>query len=355
MTIAFALLLVVHGLIHLMGFAKAFGYAALPALTIPISRPMGAVWLLSALIFLAAAAALLLWPRWWWAVALVGVVSSTAVIIPSWADARFGAAANALVLAALVVGFFWSGPVSLRAEYEDDVLQGLGHAGNDALVLESDLSHLPGPVARYLRQSGVVGKPRVWHFEATMRGRIRSAPDTPWMPLRAEQHNFFVEGRSRYFYMTARRAGVPLAGYHRYAGTEATMRVKVIGLVPVVATSGPEMTRAESVTLFNDMCVFAPATLIDRSIVWEPVNDRTVRARFTNAGHTISADLHFDAAGHLIDFRSADRTQSTDPALIRNAVWSTPVGGKSGGEARWESPTVSFAYIELEDIAISYN
>ena len=36
-----AILLAVHGLIHLMGFAKAFGYAELPQLTQPISREMG--------------------------------------------------------------------------------------------------------------------------------------------------------------------------------------------------------------------------------------------------------------------------------------------------------------------------
>src|SRR5229473_2026019 len=41
-------LLGVHGLIHLMGFAKAFGYADLPQLTQPISRAWGVVWLVAA-------------------------------------------------------------------------------------------------------------------------------------------------------------------------------------------------------------------------------------------------------------------------------------------------------------------
>ena len=44
----FAFIVVVHGLIHLMGPAKAFGYAELPQLTQPISRGMGLVWLLAA-------------------------------------------------------------------------------------------------------------------------------------------------------------------------------------------------------------------------------------------------------------------------------------------------------------------
>lgn len=46
MFIALVGLLTVHGLIHLIGFAKAFGYAALPQLTQPISREWGMLWLL---------------------------------------------------------------------------------------------------------------------------------------------------------------------------------------------------------------------------------------------------------------------------------------------------------------------
>jgi hypothetical protein len=36
------------------------------------------------------------------------------------------------------------------------------------------------------------------------------------------------------------------------------------------------------------MCLLAPATLIDPAIVWEAVDDRTARASFANAGHTIA-------------------------------------------------------------------
>ncbi len=39
--------LALHGLIHAMGFAKAFGLAELPQLVQPISRAMGVAWLLA--------------------------------------------------------------------------------------------------------------------------------------------------------------------------------------------------------------------------------------------------------------------------------------------------------------------
>ena len=96
------------------------------------------------------------------------------------------------------------------------------------------------------------------------------------------------------------------------------MQVKAAALVPVVDASGPEMDQSETVTLFNDMCLFAPASLVDPAIAWEPIDRTTARAAFSNAGHTIRAELSFNDAGELIDFRSDDRYQvSPDGKSVR--------------------------------------
>ena len=121
MVIAFAILLLVHGLIHLLGAAKAFRWADLPQLTQPISPAAGVLWLVSTGLFLATAVALFLWPRGWWLIGALAVVLSMAVILPAWTDAKVGAIANAIVLAGVVFGFLGGGPFSLRAEYERDV------------------------------------------------------------------------------------------------------------------------------------------------------------------------------------------------------------------------------------------
>jgi hypothetical protein len=70
----FAILVAVHGLVHVLGAAKAFHWAELAELTRPISPLFGALWLLSALPFLTASAALAIWPRWWWAASGSGTV-----------------------------------------------------------------------------------------------------------------------------------------------------------------------------------------------------------------------------------------------------------------------------------------
>jgi hypothetical protein len=95
----FSFLLLSHGLIHFMGFAKAFGYAELPKLTKEISKPAGSMWLATALLFLFASILFLFKKDSWAVISLGAVVASEILIISAWRDARFGTIANAIVLA----------------------------------------------------------------------------------------------------------------------------------------------------------------------------------------------------------------------------------------------------------------
>ena len=102
-------LIFVHGLIHFMGPAKAFGLAELPQLTQPISRGMGVVWLAAGVLMMVAGVAFLRDQRVWWVVATVAVALSQIVIFASWTDAKFGTLANAVILAAAIYGFVSQG------------------------------------------------------------------------------------------------------------------------------------------------------------------------------------------------------------------------------------------------------
>jgi ssRNA-specific RNase YbeY (16S rRNA maturation enzyme) len=47
----FISIIIIHGLIHLMGFAKSFGLLRITELSQDISKPLGLLWLLSAILF----------------------------------------------------------------------------------------------------------------------------------------------------------------------------------------------------------------------------------------------------------------------------------------------------------------
>lgn len=99
-----AAFIALHGLIHLLGFAKGFHLAEVAQLKQPISKPMGLLWLLATLGCLTAALLLLLLPQQSvWLGAVAAAALSQVLIATAWKDAKWGSIANAIVLALALV------------------------------------------------------------------------------------------------------------------------------------------------------------------------------------------------------------------------------------------------------------
>jgi len=106
MNIAFILLVLLHGLIHILGFVKAFGLAEVKQLTVPISKMLGILWLIAFLLSVALAVVFALGFSYWWALSLLVATVSQVLIFTSWRDARYGSIANGIILIAAMVGCF---------------------------------------------------------------------------------------------------------------------------------------------------------------------------------------------------------------------------------------------------------
>ena len=350
--------LLLHGLIHLMGFVKAFDLAPIQGLTQDITRTVGLLWLLAALLLGATAVAFAVNAKWWWLLALTAAALSQFLIFTVWQDAKFGALANLFIVLVALLNLT---DANFARTYQQDVQTNLERTRSLSaeILTEADLAPLPPPVQQYLRYVGAVGQPKVVSMRAVLSGEMRS-PGKSYFPLTAEQYNFYDEP-TRLFFMQGRMFGVTVPGYHRYQGDQATMDVRPFGLLPIVKQAGDVMFTADTVTLFNDMCLLAPATLIDRRITWETIDEMTVQATFTNQGVTISAILYFNEAGQLINFVSEDRWDIT---TMRQYPFSTPVSQYRNlngfnlptyGELIWHYPEGDFIYGKLEVNDVFYN
>jgi hypothetical protein len=226
----------------------------------------------------------------------------------------------------VIVAWGMGGTQSLRAQFVREAGQrARASAGPGLLVTEADLVTLPSPVRRYVRATGAVGQARPRAYRLTFTGRIRGGPEEPWMPFTAEQFSS-VDEPLRLFYMRASRGGVPVAVFHRYVRGVASMQVKLAGLFTLVDAHGPEMNRSETVTVFNDMCLLAPGTLLDPRITWRARDDRSAEAAFTVGSQRISATLTFDEKGMLTNFESSDRFRaSADGRSFTLLPFLTPV------------------------------
>jgi hypothetical protein len=353
-----AFVVLMHGLIHFMGFAKAFHYGDMKQLTIPISKPVGLLWITTAFLFIITAALFLLKKEYWWVIAAAAVILSQIVISIGWKDARFGTIANIIILLAVIAGW---GSSRFENSWRKDVSKHLEQTNRftTELLLKADLQHLPQPVQRYLEYAGVLNKPKVKNMHVVFSGEMRDT-GKDYFQFTSAQYNFF-DVPARLFYMKGKMFGIIVPGYHRYMHATAIMNIRLFGLYPIVKKEGEVINKAETVTLLNDMCLLAPATLIDRRIRWEPVDSLSAKAIFTNTGITVSAVLYFNEQGQLIDFISNDRTAVAD---MRQYPWSTPVSDykninglniMSYGESIWHYPDGAFTYGKFHLEKIEYN
>ncbi|WP_157503025.1 DUF6544 family protein [Mangrovimonas xylaniphaga] len=361
MRIAFVFFMLLHALIHLFGFAKAFGLAELKDLRLPISKPTGMVWLLAAVLLGIYGVLYLTGAKYHWLFGMLAVLLSQGLIVYYWKDAKFGSIPNVLII---VVAFVSLGSFLLKRELTSRVQHDLleNNSFPTDILTEKDIAHLPAPVQGYLRYTKSVGQEKVKNFRAEFAGVLHSKPNDQGMKVQSVQYNFY-ENPSRYFYITATKMGLPATALHLYQNETATFQVKLLNWITLVDAKGTQMNLGETVTLFNDMCVIAPATLIDHRIRWEAINDTVAKANFTNGNITISAKLYFNKNHELVNFISSDRYE-TDGNTYHNFPWSTPVKDykmmngyllPSQGSMIYHKPEGDFTYGELGYKSVTYN
>lgn len=354
----FAFIMLAHGLIHLMGFAKAFGNGNITQLTKEISKPMGMVWLVTAILFTIAMVMFFLKKESWPVLAIVAVVVSQVLIITVWKEAKFGTIANVIILVGAILSW---GSLNFESQFKKDVNANLFRTNTAQidLITEADIQHLPQPVQKYLRYVGVLNKPKVKNVRIVFDGQMRDK-GKDWFKFRSVQYNFF-DDPTRLFFMKAKMFGVTVPGYHNYHSATASMDIRLFGLLPIVQVKGVEMNKAETVTVFNDMCIMIPATLIDKRIEWQAIDSTSAKATFTNGVNKISATLYFNEQGQLVNFISDDRYAVSDMKQYR---FSTPmkdyklIDGRNVptyGEAVWHYPEGEFVYGKFHLVSIEYN
>ncbi len=362
MKITLLILIVLHGLIHLMGFTKAFNWAQVNQLTQNISKTNGILWLIAAVLFVITAILFFIKNDTWWVYSIAAVLISQYLIFTSWQDAKFGTIANLIILVATVIGY---GTWSFRGMYENDVKTGIEKTSSmpESLLTEADIQNLPEPVKNYLRYVGTIGKPKVNNFKVKFTGKIRKDDKSEWMPFTSEQYNFLAAS-TRLFYMKATMKGLPVEGYHCFKNGDAFMDIRLFSLIKVQYQTGKEMGIAETVTFFNDMCCMAPATLIDKRIKWSDAENNKVKAEFTNNGITISAWLYFNEKGELTNFISEDRYATLADGSLKKLRWATPLkdykninGFNIAGyaDAVYTYPEGDFIYGTFNTTHIEYN
>lgn len=213
----------------------------------------------------------------------------------------------------------------------------------EILLTSSDIAGLPTPVQRYIVYSGAVGKSVPQNFRLEFDAQMIKKPGDAPMDASSEQTNF-LGNYSRIFFMKASKFLVPFRILHVYTDQKATFVVRVASLFNAVDLSGEQLTAAETVTILNDLCVFAPGALIDKRLTWKEIDSLSCEVTFTNGAYTVSAVLYFNEKGELINFISNDRSALQDDGSLKKFPWITPLGNYKNFDGRMVSTAGATIY-----------
>lgn len=306
MKIVLVLVLVIHGLIHLLGFAKGFGLAEVPQLRGATllqlgpawQRPIAALWLVAGALVVTAAVMLALGTGGWWRLGLAALVLSQALVIYAWPDAKAGTVANLVLTVAVLLG--WADARFDRAT--DAAVRRLFATvpSSSPVVTAADVEALPAPVGRWLDRSGVVGRPRVRAVRLRQEGGLRTGVDQPFLDATAEQY-FAVDEPGFVWSVRLTMKGLPVAGRDAYLGGRGHMLIAAGALWPIVDATGDKIDQGSLLRFLGELIWF-PGAAVAPYLRWQAIDDRSAEVTMTHAGTSATARFTFDDEGRVVSF-----------------------------------------------------
>lgn len=233
----------------------------------------------------------------------------------------------------------------MNVEREIDELLAGARRPERATAIEA----LPSPIRRWLAWSRAEGAAMPRTVRLRQEGELRTGEKRGWAPFRAEQY-FSLDPPG--FLWRARMRFAPLlsvSGRDRWVDGEASMRMRLLGLVPVVDSSGPELAQGAMLRWLGET-VWFPQAAFSRRVTWEPVDDESAWAALTAGGQTAGETFVFDRDGRPVELRADrfnDARQEILPWVNRNEEFGDLAGLRVpvAGRALWRYETGEFPYI----------
>jgi len=361
MKTGFLILLLLHGIIHLLGFVKSYHLAEIPQLSLEIPRSLGNLWLFCAFLFLIVLILMVLNKPFWPLFAIAAVILSQALIVLYWQDAKFGTILNIIIL---LVSIPATGKFQFDNMVQKEATELLSNIPkkSDAKINIDDLADLPGIVQKWMENSGVVGKQKVVSVRLKQTGELKTKPEGKWMSFTAEQY-FDVENPA-FVWVTDVTAfpEIHLSGRDKFNNGEGKMLIKLLSLIPVVNDGKNDKLNSGTMLRFLGETCWFPSAALNKYISWEEVDANSAMATFSINNKKVSGLFTFTKNGELKSFESeryfgagedAQKEKWLVEAVSYKEFEGITVPNKS--KVTWKLPDGDFNWLNLEITTLEYN
>lgn len=299
----FSTILFLHGLIHLMGFAKGFFPDFIAKLNLSVSHSSAVLWLTTTLLFIVSGFLFLQQKTVWFWLASFAVMFSFILILTAWNETKFGLLPNIIVVIGIAIAAS-NNAFDKMIEAEKNALFEFDTNAQKTLNFEADLDSLPAPVKRWLKVSGVNPEMQLIGVELFQDFKMKLKPkQNEWYAAHAAQlFNVHEPG----FVWTVKMAMNPLMqvrGRDKFYSGKGTMTMRMNGIIPLGNETGSKMDEG-TLQRFLGEIVWFPNAAIRKYIRWESLSDSSVEAIMEYKGTQGSGIFYFDDEGKFTRFEA---------------------------------------------------
>lgn len=360
--IIFAFITVIHSLIHLLGFFKAFELAKIEQLTQNISKTLGLIWLLISILFLISIVLFFLKKDYWFFFSFISIILSQILIISCWQDAKFGTVANIIILIPTILGY---GTFTSNNMVNNELkLLSSNYKTTSKILSEKDITNLPPLIKKWLKNSNIIGKKEITHLTLNQTGEMITNPDSKnWMKVNAKQ--WFKTNEPSFIWIADVNAGfgIHLFGRDKFIDGEGNMLIKILSLYSIVNAKSKEINQGTMIRYLAEMIWF-PSFAISPYINWEQVSDSRVKVIMNYKGNEVFGFYNFNKDGNITSFEAKRFYENNGKSTLED--WVINIDTKSIKEFQeikiptkstvtWKLKNGDFTWYKLEISDVKYN
>lgn len=361
MRLALIIWIGIHAIIHLFGFFKSFGIFEFSAISQPISKTLGLLWLLGFVLFAITVVLLIAQSNYWFIMGMMGVIISQFVIINHWSDAKFGTIANLFISMAIIVAYSNFSFKSTIKKERIALFKNLEPTKDDMVTKEA-LVNLPPVVQKWLTHSGVIGKPYISSVHLVQELKLKMKPEQAvWYTGRAEQYITVEPPGFNWSITTQMNPVLKVAGRDKFENGKGEMTIKLLSLIPVAQAKNDKKLNQAALQRYLAEIVWLPSASLSSYIKWESIDSHSARATMAYKGTIGSGEFYFDENGDFIKFVAMRYQDSKASEATRWTVVATKTEERNGikipveCEASWALKEGEWTWLKLEITDIQYH
>jgi hypothetical protein len=364
-----ASLLILHGLIHLIGFTRYLkaghvvqaGTNAVSSMNNDGAKILSSLWLATCLLFLATAAMYAMKKDQWWVVGMAALMISQILILMEWDSAKYGTIANIIVVLVMIPAI-GSWQFNNMVRHELNTFLPASQSQKD-IVTEEMLKPLPPVVQKWLHRTNAVGKEVIHVVHIKQTGEMRLEPDGKWMPVEAEQFNTIDKPGMIWTADVKAAPFIHMVARDKYQNGKGHMVIKLMSLFPVANSKGNKIDQGTLLRYLAEITWF-PSAALSHYIKWDQLDANRAEATISYGGIVASGIFAFDKNGDVVSFeadRYLDRKEGA--TLEKWFIHVQPDGYKNFNDMRiaaksdvtWKLKSGDFTWFKVNITELDYN